>query len=538
MPTSISHVTSRFQFKIALIVLLVALGDWMFYQRELHGGHFGLYALALLAGLMLGRPAVWRDRGALVGIAAAWVFAFALIRDAGLLAWTLFWTAAIMATLLPMTARFDDGWRWFQRLAWQSLQTPFAPFLDWSRLRKARARRVSRWNLRTRLPHLVLPLVGSAIFLALFAAANPILERALSSLRFPEPTIPGVVRVMLWALLATAAWSLLCPRLARRPLPTFEGEGDIVLPGVSTGSITLSLIAFNLLFAIQNVMDVLYLGGFAPMPDGVTLAGYAHRGAYPLIATALLAALFVLVTLRPGSTTAQVPLIRRLVAIWIVQNIVLVGSSIVRTVDYIEVYSLTPLRIAALAWMVLVGFGMAAICWRLLRERSAAWLININLAAAGLILTAASFVDLGAVSARWNVRHAREVGGRAAHLDLCYLQDLRGSALLSLVELEGRSDLDPAFRERVRAIRVTALRELERDDAGGGWSLLGRQRLDAAHATLAARPAQTLPIGARTCDGTPLAVAPPTPPANVPAPPATLRPGPPPAKPGPNAPSR
>lgn len=94
------------------------------------------------------------------------------------------------------------------------------------------------------------------------------------------------------------------------------------------------------------------------MPKGVTLAEYAHRGAYPLIVTALLAALFVIVTLRPGSSTAAMPAIRKLVVLWIAQNIVLVGSSIVRTFDYVEAYSLTILRISALAWMVLVAVGL------------------------------------------------------------------------------------------------------------------------------------------------------------------------------------
>ena len=121
MPTSVSQFTARFLFKVTLTILLAWLGDWMFFQRELYGGHFGLYALALLAALMAGRPAIWRDRRALAAVALALVFALALIRDAGLLPWTLFWTAAAMATLLPMTGRFDDGWRWFQRLAWLSL---------------------------------------------------------------------------------------------------------------------------------------------------------------------------------------------------------------------------------------------------------------------------------------------------------------------------------------------------------------------------------------------------------------------------------
>ena len=36
----------------------------------------------------------------------------------------------------------------------------------------------------------------------------------------------------------------------------------------------------------------------------MTYAAYAHRGAYPLIVTALIAAGFVLAALRPGSATS------------------------------------------------------------------------------------------------------------------------------------------------------------------------------------------------------------------------------------------
>ena len=52
---------------------------------------------------------------------------------------------------------------------------------------------------------------------------------------------------------------------------------------------------FNALFAVQTVLDLTYLWGGVALPDGMTYATYAHRGAYPLIVTALLAAGFVLV---------------------------------------------------------------------------------------------------------------------------------------------------------------------------------------------------------------------------------------------------
>jgi hypothetical protein len=196
--------------------------------------------------------------------------------------------------------------------------------------------------------------------------------------------------------------------------------------------VTLSLVVFNLLFGLQNGLDAAFLWSSADLPEGVTLAEYAHRGAYPLIGTAVLAGLFVLVALSPGSETARRPWIRRLVVLWVLQNLFLVASTMLRTIDYIAVYSLTELRTAALAWMALVGVGLALICWRMLRGKSAAWLLNANTAAAGVVLAAASIVDLGAVAAGWNVAHAREVGGRGAALDLCYLNGLGGSALVPL----------------------------------------------------------------------------------------------------------
>jgi hypothetical protein len=311
----------------------------------------------------------------------------------------------------------------------------------------------------------------------------------------------SIVRIVLWIVLLVTVWGLLRPRLPRYMLPTFEGRGDFPLPGVSVASVMISLIAFNLLFAVQNMLDIAYFSGLAQMPRDMTMAQYAHRGAYPLIATALLAAAFVLVTLRPGSATAAVPAIRWLVVLWIGQNLLLVAFSIQRTIDYIQSYSLTELRIAALAWMVLVAFGLVSICWRMLRDRSAGWLINVNMAAAALVLTVASFVDLGEVSASWNVRHAREAGGQGVELDLCYLDSLGASALLPLMTLEQRADLKASFREKVQAVRERRFRELERDVQHGWWTLRGQRRLEEARTALGTFPQAPLVPGDRGCDG-------------------------------------
>ncbi|HEY0435798.1 MAG TPA: DUF4153 domain-containing protein, partial [Phenylobacterium sp.] len=162
----------------------------------------------------------------------------------------------------------------------------------------------------------IVPVVGAMVFVWLFAIANPLIENAILSLSLPQP---DVGRIVFWGVVAIPIWGVLRPRGLRRPLRLPGLHGDLDLPGVTTGSVTVSLVVFNLIFAVQNGLDVAFLWSGAPLPGHLTMAAYAHRGAYPLIATALLAGLFVLVFLRPGSPTGQARAPRFLVTAWVGQ---------------------------------------------------------------------------------------------------------------------------------------------------------------------------------------------------------------------------
>jgi hypothetical protein len=215
-----------------------------------------------------------------------------------------------------------------------------------------------------------------------------------------------------------------------------------------------------------------------------------------------LAGAFVLVAMRPGSASASKVWVRRLVVVWVAQNLVLVASSMMRTLDYIRAFDLTGLRIAALIWMGLVAVGLALICWRMLRGKSANWLVGANLWAAGLVLIACSLVDLNAVAAAWNVRNAQEVNGRGGPIDLCYLSRMGPSALVPLSELAQRP-LRPDLHDRVAALRANSLKALQlRQSAWRGWSWRGQRRLDQALTILpAGGPAAAFIPGPRDCDG-------------------------------------
>lgn len=474
-----------FALKWVATLAVIIGADIIFWQKQWLGSGFGLFAGVLLLAVVAARGGIRSHVPAMVVALVGLFYAGAMAFDPSLPALLLFLVTITLLTLMPGAAKGGDGWQWFQRLFFHGIVTPFVPLLDlvrWSRI-KAKLRARGRKPRSIKLPGLqtlLLPLIGSAVFILLFAAANPIIESALASLSLPGPSFETVLRAIFWLFIFCGIWSLLRAKLARRVAGTFDGRGDIALPGVTLPSLRLSLGLFNIIFAAQNLMDIAYLGGFAKLPEGMSLAEYAHRGAYPLIATALLAGLSTLITLRPGSTSARDPFIRRLLVLWIGQNIFLVASSMERTFDYIRVFSLTEWRIAALAWMLLVAVGLALICWRMLKDKNASWLINTNLLAAGVMLSIFTVVDMSAVAAQWNVRHAQEVGGEGTRLDLCYLNNMGGPALLPLIELEQRPGLAADFRQRVKVVRMDVQAGVAAMQHGYLWTIRNAQRLSAA----------------------------------------------------------
>jgi len=190
------------------------------------------------------------------------------------------------------------------------------------------------------------------------------------------------------------------------------------------------------LFAVQTLMDLLFLWGGVRLPDGLTYADYAHRGAYPLIATAILAGAFVLVAMRRNGPGQKSDLIRTLVFAWIAQNVWLVISSILRLKLYVEAYGLTEMRIAAGVWMALVAVGLVVIVAKIVGDRTNRWLVMANLTALMLTLWGVSFLNVPAVIAKFNVEHSYEVTGtgEGMRLDEHYMSDLGPQVIPALDE--------------------------------------------------------------------------------------------------------
>jgi hypothetical protein len=421
---------------LMLSAACVGLADWLFYGWEI-GISLALF-LGVLGVAAVASNGVCAARNTLIVMTVVFIATLlALVEDVSLLS-VLIGTLATAMFVMVVTAQQGASW---QQYLLEVLATPFrGPFHLTADLIGLVQQGNYGWLKPASLAAWIVPLAIFAVFVGLFASANPLIEHGL--LQIDLGALINALdpwRVVFWILLAGIIWPLMLRRSRRSVIARATIGADIAgapsEPGLFLGGAAMvrSLILFNALFALQSGLDLTYLWGGATLPDGMSHAEYAHRGAYPLIATALLAAGFVLVAMRPGGPAEHSRLIRPLVLAWIGQNILLVISSIFRLDLYVAAFSLTYLRLAAFIWMGLVAAGLLLILIQILLKKPNSWLVTANAATLALVLYGCCFINAPQIVASYNVGHCREVGGAGPNLDLKYLFSL-GPQVLPVLE--------------------------------------------------------------------------------------------------------
>jgi hypothetical protein len=420
---------------LMLAITCVALADWLFYGWEI-GISLALF-LGVLGVAAVASNGVHATRHTLIVMTVVFIAALlALAEDVGLLS-VLVGTLATAMFVMVVTAQQRATW-WHYLL--EVLAAPFrGPFYLAADLIRLTQRGNYDWLKPASLAGWIVPLGIFTVFVWLFASANPLIEHGL--LRIDLRSLIDALdplRVAFWVLLTGSIWPLMLRHSRRnsvaRPAIAEAVVGAPSEPGLFFGKAAMvrSLILFNVLFAVQSGLDLVYLWGGASLPDGMSHAEYAHRGAYPLIATALLAAGFVLVAMRPGGPAEHSRLIRPLVLAWIAQNILLVISSIFRLDLYVAAFSLTYLMLAAFIWMGLVAAGLMLILIQIILRKPNSWLVTANAATLALVLYGCCFINAPHLVASYNLAHCREISGTGPAIDLTYLRSLGPQALPAL----------------------------------------------------------------------------------------------------------
>ncbi|TFL18655.1 DUF4153 domain-containing protein [Jannaschia formosa] len=387
----------------ALLAALLILADWLFFDRAL-GLSLALFVLAA------GGAALWLSPGPRLGpallLAAGAVPVVELLQPLSALLCVGFGLAAIA------WARGRPG-DWLRPLAWMPVAAPRDGWRALTLLRQGGAMP----GLGGALAGWSLPVGGALVLVALMAEANPVLDGWLARLSILPDAERLVWRAVFWSGLALVLWPLLVWVPAA---PAARPAGS--LPGVNAASVARALVAFNAVLAVQTVSDAVLLWGGAGLPEGMSWATYAHRGAYPLLATALLAIAFSLIA-RPHLGASRA--LKALLVLWLLQNLMLTASSGLRLTAYVEAYGYTLLRLHAAVWMGTVAAGLGLALWQVWRERSTDWLVRRGALLAAAVLWGACLVNFSAIVAAGNAAR----GGEVDRATLCALAPTAHAAL-------------------------------------------------------------------------------------------------------------
>ncbi|MGI9463529.1 MAG: DUF4153 domain-containing protein, partial [Aestuariivirgaceae bacterium] len=318
---------SQLNVQIILAGALAGLADWLFFGRSI-GISYILFMLALAIGVAAANAGSIRLRDAMLGTV---ILIVALLP--GLEAFNRLTASFGIVGLVTFTLMMHRRWTGDVLARLQAagafvLQIPIGFAVDAGRVFKVSRRRSLLAEQQPRLQVWIVPIVFSLIFLGLFSNANPLIEQWLTNLDFPALAHRvDIIRISFWCTAAVLCWPFIRRRSARQRLTPASVPAARAPQHLSERAdlfaepaIFRALLLFNLLFAVQIGLDATYLWAGTELPDGMTYARYAHRGAYTLICTALLAAAFVLFATRSGSACGASRRVRALVLIWTLQN--------------------------------------------------------------------------------------------------------------------------------------------------------------------------------------------------------------------------
>lgn len=320
------------------------------------------------------------------------------------------------------------------------------------------------------IPFALLLLGGNAI---LFAAFEETLNTLVSYAENFE--MPDLLRVIFWMFLFGSMLALLGKGEPSRVIRWVE----VKIPGGMPAPADLSLgiwrtrillVAVNVLFFFANSTDALFLWAEVTLPDGVTASDFVHQGVYSLIASVLLAALVISLLFVQSKEVCCARGQRFLAHLWIVQNLVLVSSVVLRLRLYVDFYQLSLLRVYVVCFLILVSVGFVLLAIRVHQQRTMSWLVGANSLAVFSLFFFMQCWDEHRFVAKWNVDAALADTNRSRDLDVSYLGSLGPAAWPVLQEVTLEPD---RFGRHAAAVAAEILKREEARYrarmAKGGW---------------------------------------------------------------------
>ncbi|NTE02026.1 DUF4173 domain-containing protein [Agrobacterium tumefaciens] len=211
-------------------------------------------------------------------------------------------------------------------------------------------------------------------------------------------------------------------------------------------------VALNLLLLLLNTIDVTTLW-FGYKPAG-NFSGALHEGTNSLIFSIVMAMAVISYFFRGNlNFYSKSKTLKTLAIIWMVQNIILIISVLIRDGYYIEFYGLTHKRIGVLVFALLCMIGLTTVYLKIAKQKTLFYLLKINGSIWFILLLAFSIINWDVAIAKYNLSQSEKIS-----LDADYLLSLSDKTLPLLDKNRAKLHYTPAkvFNEREIAKPQTA----------------------------------------------------------------------------------
>ncbi len=212
-----------------------------------------------------------------------------------------------------------------------------------------------------------------------------------------------------------------------KPLMLFEKEISIneeYLSGV------LLLVLLNILLFFVNLGDFHFLFISHKLPENVTFASFLHQGVGMLIVSILISIFIIIFYFRGGlNFYEKSKKFKTWTFIWIVQNMLMLGSVISKNSLYIDAYGLTYKRIGIYIYVILTIIGLVTTALKIIKMKNIYYLIRMNVWSFFAVLVLSSLIH-------WDKLIINENQSLKRDIDIYYLLSLSDSILPDLKKVE------------------------------------------------------------------------------------------------------
>lgn len=287
-------------------------------------------------------------------------------------------------------------------------------------------------------------LVLSILFFMLYQASNPLFAENTKWINLDFISIN-------WVLFTVFGFILLYGLFYQRTIKQVEvWENNISLynkPFVETSDLKryeaeryagfLLFTLLNVMLIVLNVGDIqtLYFGG--GLPKGISHSDFVHNGVEIIILSILIATGLIMFLFRYDfSGIKQHKGLTVLVYVWVLQNMLMLSSVVIRNNIYVHVFDLTYMRIGVYVWLLLAIMGLSIMFWKIYKLHSNWYLIKTNVAVWFSVLVLSTCFNWDKLITSYNINSKP-----LTSVDFHYLMnDLSDSNIPELIAITKRPD--------------------------------------------------------------------------------------------------